>query len=95
MMLSDSRQAAAGKGATIQSSWRGGLDFLSRTNYLFQPGSAAHLKFDYIHVYIYRAVLEVNYLFHAESARKLFIIKKNIAPPLSLDIEWWPLSAYH
>ena len=36
---------------------------------------------------LYRTFLEVNYLFHAESARKYFFQKYSISPP---RIEWWP-----
>ena len=56
-------------------------------NYLFQPGSAA-LKISHFITCLYRTVLEVNYLFHAESARN-YLFKKNSTPP-PLEIEWWP-----
>ena len=68
----------------------GGLEFLLRVNYLFQPGSAARWKFHILlHVY-YRTVHEVNYSFHTEFDRNYLFIKTPVPPPLPLEIEWWP-----
>ena len=42
-----------GKGATIRFPGGGGQEYLSRANYLFQPGSAARWKFHIsLHVYM-------------------------------------------
>ena len=41
---------------------------------------------NFITCLLYTTVLEVNYLFHVESARNL----KNSSPPPPLEIEWWP-----
>ena len=41
------------KGATIRFPGGGGQEYLSRANYLFQPGSAARWKFHILlHVYM-------------------------------------------
>ena len=56
---------------------RGGGTFLLRTNYLFQPGSAA-LKNSNCTTCLSRIVLKVNYLFHAEFA---LFQKYQVSPP--------------
>ena len=55
---------AYSKGNTIEYPGGGGwqMEFLSRTNYLFQPGS---LKISNFITCLYKTVLEVNDLFHA------------------------------
>ena len=52
------------EGATIQSprGEEGGLQFLSRRNYLFQPGPAARWKFQILlHVYVWKFWKKVIY----------------------------------
>ena len=81
-------------GATINLQVRGGggLQFLSRTNYLFQPGSAALQKIKIVlHVYSHYMLI------HNSSCGKLFIsrrvhqtlfIKKTQAPPPQYCVCW-------
>ena len=64
----------------------GGEKFLSRANYLFQPGSAAALKISHCITCLYRTVLEVNYYF-MQSPPEIIYLKK--LHPRPLKIEWW------
>ena len=54
---------------------------------LWHVGS--HDPFSLILLHVHRTVLEVNYLFHAESSGN-YLFKKTPAPPPPLEIEWWP-----
>ena len=71
------------KGATIQSPRGGGLEFPSRTNYFFHPGSVALWKSQNVLTCLYRTVYEIYYLFHAESARTYLFKKYCNLPPAS------------
>ena len=44
-------------------------------------------------MFIYRTVLEVNYLFHAESVQNIYFKNTLPPPPAPLEIEWSP--PYH
>ena len=68
----------------------GGVEFLSRANYLFQPSSAARWKFQIVlHVYIEQLYLFIYYLFHTQSSPEIIYLKKT-SPPILLEIEWCP-----
>ena len=47
------------------------------------------LKISHFITYLHRTVLEVNYLFHAESARN-YLFQESSSPLPPLKIEWWP-----
>ena len=74
------------KGDTIRYPGGGGVQFLSRANDLFQPGSAARWKFHIlIHVYI-EQLFKWFFYFTQESARNYLFKKKTPAPsPRKLD----------
>ena len=58
----------------------GGVEFLSRPNDLFQPGSAARWKCQYmfIHVCVEQSL---KYIIHTESAQNYLFQKNNSRPP--------------
>ena len=51
-------------------------------------GLGSALKISHFVTCLYRTVIEVNYLFHAESARNYLFHKKSSPPPPPLEIEW-------
>ena len=70
--------------------WGGAGVFVAGKLFI-STGLAARWQFHILLHFItclYRAVLEVNYLFHAESAQN-YLKKKLQPPPPLLEIEWW------
>ena len=59
------------------------MEFLSRTKYLFQPGSAALRKIFKLYYMLHRKVLEVNDLFHAETT--IIYSLQKCSPPWRLN----------
>ena len=66
---------------------RGGGGFVAGKLFI-STGLGGAVKISHCITCLYRAVLEVDYLFHAESARNYLFQKK--LQPLPLEIEWWP-----
>ena len=81
------------KGDTIRyPGGGGGLEFFSRANDLFQPGSAARWKFHILlHVYI-EQLLKWLFYFTQESARNYLFQKKNSSPPPPRKLDGGPLT---
>ena len=81
------------KGATIRfPGGGGGQEYLSRANYLFQPGSAARWKFHILlHVYMEKFLKQIIYL--TQSLPEIIYFKNTPAPP-PWESNGGPLSWY-
>ena len=82
----------SGKGATIQYTGGGAGVFVAWKLFI-STGLDGALKISHFITCLYRTVIEVNYLFHAESAR-IYLFQKNPPPP-PLEIKWWPPKHHH
>ena len=73
--------------------WRGhhsisrGAGVFGARKLFISTGLGRSLKISHFITCSYRTVLEVNYLFHSESAEIIYF-KKTLAPPPPLEIEW-------
>ena len=67
----------------------GGAEVFVAGKFFISTGLGGALKISHFITRLYRTVLEVNYLFHAKSARN-YLIQKNSTTPPPLEIEWWP-----
>ena len=67
----------------------GGAGVFVAGKLFISTGLGGTLKISHFITCLYRTVLEVHFLFHAESARN-YLFKKNSSPPPPLGIECWP-----
>ena len=75
------------RGPSSHNQGGGGAGVFVAGKLFISVGLGGALKISYSITCLYRTVLEVNYLFHAESARN-YLFKKKSPPPL--EIEWLP-----
>ena len=67
-----------------------GVNFLSLTNYLFQPGSVARGKLEIISDVCIEQFLEEIIYFTQSSKLVISKILQPLPPPPHLENEWWP-----
>ena len=72
---------------------QGGAGVFVAGKLFISTGLGGALKISHIITCLYRTVFEVNYLFHAESARN-YLFQKKLQRPPPLEIEWWPPNSY-
>ena len=83
----DSTITVRGPPFNIQGGW-GAAVFVAGKLFI-STGLGRELKILNFITCLYRTVLEVNYLFHAESARN-YLFQKKTPPPPPQEIEWPP-----